>query len=101
MKFALTLFLGFCSAIAIHAQTVSLQELYGFNCTSSGCADGKEPDALIQASDGNFYGVAEYSTTATSVAGGGTIFKMAAAGQVTVLYTFPENPSTGSLRSRP
>jgi uncharacterized repeat protein (TIGR03803 family) len=95
MKFALAILLGFSSAFAIHAQTVSLQELYGFNCTTSGCSDGKEPDALILASDGNLYGVAEYSNTATGVAGGGTIFKMTPAGQVTVLYSFPENQSTG------
>jgi uncharacterized repeat protein (TIGR03803 family) len=95
MKFALALLFGLSSAIATHAQTVSLQELYGFNCTSSSCPDGKEPDALILASDGNFYGVAEYSNAPTGVAGGGTIFKMTPAGQVTVLYTFPENQSTG------
>src|SRR5580692_2582567 len=97
MKLAFALFLGFSSAIAAQAQTVSLQELFGFSCPSiyTPCPDGKEPDALILASDGNFYGVAEYSNTATGGAGGGTIFKMTAAGQVTVLYTFPENQSTG------
>ena len=77
------------------AQTPKLQQLFAFQCNTSGCADGKEPDALILASDGNLYGVAEYSTTPTGVAGGGTIFKMTPAGQITVLYSFPENRTTG------
>jgi len=95
MKLPLGLLLALSVTTAAHAQTLTLQELFGFNCTSTSCPDGKEPDALILASDGNFYGAAEYSNTATGVAGGGTIFKMTAAGQVTVLYTFPENQSTG------
>ncbi len=77
------------------AQTPTLQQLVAFQCNTSGCADGKEPDALILASDGNLYGVAEYSTTPTGVAGGGTIFKMTPAGQITLLYNFPENQNTG------
>ena len=80
---------------AVQAQSPTLQQLFAFNCTTSGCADGRAPDALILASDGNLYGVAEYSNTPTGVAGGGTIFKLTPAGQITVLYTFPENQSTG------
>jgi uncharacterized repeat protein (TIGR03803 family) len=95
MKYALALLMGLSSATGSLAQNVSLQELYGFSCTSSSCPDGKEPDALILASDGNLYGVTEYSNTATGVAGGGAIFKLTPTGQITVLYTFPENQSTG------
>jgi uncharacterized repeat protein (TIGR03803 family) len=76
----------------ICAQTPSLQQLFAFNCTSTSCPDGKEPDALILASDGNLYGTAEYGGTNVN---GGTIFKMTPAGQVTVLYTFPLNTTTG------
>ncbi len=83
------------TALAARAQAPSLQQLFAFACTSTSCPDGKEPDALILASDGNLYGVSEYSNTATGVAGGGTIFKMTPAGQITVLYTFPENQTTG------
>ena len=79
------------AAAVIHAQSPSLQQLHAFNCGSS-CADGKEPDALILASDGNLYGTAEYGGTNVN---GGTIFKMTPAGQVTVLYTFPLNTTTG------
>jgi|HubBroStandDraft_6_1064221.scaffolds.fasta_scaffold24081_3 uncharacterized repeat protein (TIGR03803 family) len=96
LKFLLVVPLfGLTTAALVHPQTPTLQELFGFNCTSTSCPDGKEPDALILASDGNLYGVAEYSNTATGVAGGGTIFKMTPAGQIAVLYTFPENQSTG------
>jgi uncharacterized repeat protein (TIGR03803 family) len=46
--------------------------------------DGAKPDsALIQASDGNFYG-----TTYEGGMGCGTVFKMTAAGTVTVLHSF-------------
>jgi uncharacterized repeat protein (TIGR03803 family) len=88
-----SLLLVLITATTAHAQT--LQQLLAFACTSTSCPDGKEPDALILASDGNLYGVAEYSNTATGVAGGGTIFKMTPADQITVLYTFPENQNTG------
>src|SRR5271169_4660170 len=92
LKFLLVVPLfGLTTAAPVHAQTPTLQDLFTFTCTSTSCPDGKEPDALILASDGNLYGVAEYSNTATGVAGGGTIFKLTPAGQVTVLYTFPEN----------
>jgi uncharacterized repeat protein (TIGR03803 family) len=33
----------------------ALTTLYSF-CTQSNCPDGQEPDALLQAADGNFYG---------------------------------------------
>jgi len=77
------------AATAIHAQTPTLQQLFAFNCGTS-CLDGRAPDALILASDGNLYGTAEYST-----GGGGTIFKLTPSGQITVLYTFPLNTTTG------
>ena len=94
---ALTVLLIAMAATAVNAQSPTLHELFGFSCPSpfTACPDGKEPDALIVASDGNLYGVAEYSNTATGGAGGGTIFKMTPSGQVSVLYTFPENQSTG------
>jgi uncharacterized repeat protein (TIGR03803 family) len=75
--------------IAVFGQTPTLQQLFAFNCSSS-CPDGRSPDALILASDGNLYGAAEYGG-----AGGGIIFKMTPAGQITVLYTFPLNTTTG------
>jgi uncharacterized repeat protein (TIGR03803 family) len=55
--------------------------LYSF----SGLSDGAYPLAgLFQGSDGNFYG----TTSAGGMNDGGTIFKLAPAGVVTVLYPF-------------
>jgi uncharacterized repeat protein (TIGR03803 family) len=92
MLSAVSLLPAFIAPPTINAQTPVLQQLFGFGCTSTSCADGKEPDALILASDGNLYGTAEYGGTNVN---GGTIFKMTPAGQITVLYTFPLNTTTG------
>src|SRR5208282_1277647 len=72
-------------------------------CSQSGCADGADPmGALVQASNGNFYG-----TTYIGGAGnGGTIFEITSAGQLTTLSSFcaprgcndgnaGQNPATG------
>ena len=78
----LLLLLGLISAG--DAQTLDISELFGFSCPNGVCADGSQPTALIQASDGNFYGVAEP-----------TVYKLTAGGQVTVLYTFQQDKQTG------
>jgi uncharacterized repeat protein (TIGR03803 family) len=46
--------------------------------------DGLNPDALIQGTDGNFYG----TTAAGGAHGLGTVFKVTAAGTETLLYSF-------------
>ena len=92
MKRVLALILVLAATLVCHAQTLS--QLYGFAC-SPYCTSGREPDALILASDGNFYGVTEVSATSNGGAGGGTVFKLTPAGQVTVVYNFPENSTTG------
>ena len=54
-------------------------------CSQNGCADGYYPaGALVQATDGNFYGTTEYG----GASGGGTIFKITAGGMLTTLYSF-------------
>ena len=54
-------------------------------------ADGSHSDApLILAGDGNFYG----TTNAGGAYGNGTVFKMTAAGAVTVLHTFSAEDET-------
>lgn len=45
--------------------------------------DGSNPNALIQATDGNFYGTAEFSS-----GGAGTVFKITPTGTLTVLHAF-------------
>lgn len=63
--------------------TGALTTLYNF-CSQSGCADGSNPHgALIQASNGNFYG-----TTSNGATGYGTVFKITPSGTLTTLYTF-------------
>jgi uncharacterized repeat protein (TIGR03803 family) len=68
-----------------------LSTLYSF-CIQSGCPDGQNPEAaLIQGSDGNFYG----TTRAGGSAGGicsdyecGTLFEITPSGTLTTLHSF-------------
>lgn len=80
-----------------------LTTLYSF-CSRQNCADGDEPTgSLVQATDGNFYGTTVYGGTQ----GGGTLFKITAAGQFTLLHTFcsqsncgdGENPAGGLMQA--
>ena len=71
-----------------------LTTLYSF-CSQSGCADGGygvaygAEGALIQATDGNFYGTTSYGgNTSGGTLGFGTIFKITPGGALTTLYTF-------------
>jgi uncharacterized repeat protein (TIGR03803 family) len=50
------------------------------------CLDGQNPSALIQASDGNFYGTTDWGGINDS--NYGTIFKMTPGGALTTLYSF-------------
>jgi uncharacterized repeat protein (TIGR03803 family) len=61
--------------------------LYSF-CSQSNCDDGKSPNYLMQASDGNFYGM--------NAAGGiddqvGLLWQMSSGGSVNVLYGFSDS----------
>lgn len=62
----------------------ALTTLYTF-CLQNGCFDGQNPAGLLQAQDGNFYGI-----TTTGGANGpyGTVFKMNAKGVLTTLHSF-------------
>ena len=92
---------GLCLSASAFGQSLTLNQLFVFSCVSSPpyfCANGAKPVALIQASDGNFYGVTEtsYASHSTTVhLAGGTIFKITASGQFTLLYTFKQNTHTG------
>jgi uncharacterized repeat protein (TIGR03803 family) len=62
----------------------TLTTLHTF-CSASDCADGAFPSGgLIQAKDGNFYGVTVYG----GVLGVGTVFKMTPSGTLTTFYNF-------------
>ncbi|HZT43703.1 MAG TPA: choice-of-anchor tandem repeat GloVer-containing protein [Chthonomonadaceae bacterium] len=56
-------------------------------------ADGANPQALIQAADGNLYGVA----TAGGTCGSCTIFKITTAGHFTTLHSFAADGSDGDV----
>jgi uncharacterized repeat protein (TIGR03803 family) len=72
----------FTFATTAHAQTLTLSQFFAFACQPyPTCPDGANPASIFLSSDGNFYGT-------TGHPNGGTIFKMTAAGQITVLYTF-------------
>jgi uncharacterized repeat protein (TIGR03803 family) len=95
MKGKLTLIVFFAllaaSAYAANPQPVAV---YTFLCTGNAferigsCPDGGRPDALIQGSDGNFYGNAQDSMEGSSTPTGGTVFSLTPAGKFTLLHTF-------------
>jgi hypothetical protein len=95
--------LAVCLSASAFLQSVTLSQLFAFTCqptTPWFCADGAKPVALVQASDGSFYGATEtsYANHSNTVhLTGGTIFKVTPTGHLTLLYTFQQNPTT-SLR---
>lgn len=101
MKLFAVLLAGLCLSTGALGQSLTLNQLFAFSCVSTPpyfCSNGAEPVALIQASDGNFYGVTQtsYASHSNTVhLAGGTIFKITAAGQFTLLYTFKQNTKTG------
>jgi uncharacterized repeat protein (TIGR03803 family) len=67
-----------------------LTTLYSF-CSQANCADGANPGAVVQAIDGNFYGITGGGGSSACNPDGdgcGTVFKINAAGKLTTLYTF-------------
>src|ERR1700722_9246694 len=58
-------------------------------CTQTNCPDGSGPTWLLQANDGNFYGVASDGGTND----GGTLFEMTPGGTLTTLYNFCSQPN--------
>jgi uncharacterized repeat protein (TIGR03803 family) len=70
----------------------AMKTLYSF-CSQSGCPDGENPTGgLIQATDGNFYGLAGGG----GVNGAGTVFKITPSGTLTTLYNFcPQGDCAG------
>jgi uncharacterized repeat protein (TIGR03803 family) len=61
-----------------------LTQFYAF-CSLPGCSDGSSPVAgLVQASDGNLYG----TTSSGGANGGGTVFRITLARQLTTVYSF-------------
>lgn len=83
--------------VAAPAQTTGpvITQLFAFPCNASDvCLDGYFPIELIESADGNFYGAAAAGGAGMNAQG--TIFKITPAGQLSVIYSFAENPD-GSL----
>jgi uncharacterized repeat protein (TIGR03803 family) len=57
-------------------------------CSLSECADGDMPSALVQATDGNFYGTTYGGGRSKNGEEDGTIFEITAGGALTTLYNF-------------
>jgi uncharacterized repeat protein (TIGR03803 family) len=85
-----------------------LTTLYSF-CSQTNCVDGETPyAALVQGTNGNFYGTTRIGGTSTSLLCGklgcGTIFEITPNGKLTTLYSFcaqklncPDGESPNSL----
>src|SRR5579862_5033666 len=83
--------------VALAAPAATAQQpvtvLYSF----AGGPDGANPDAaLIQATDGNFYG-----TTRDGVSDFGTVFQMTPSGTVTFLHSFTGGTTDGASPRAP
>ncbi|HLV79315.1 MAG TPA: choice-of-anchor tandem repeat GloVer-containing protein [Chthonomonadaceae bacterium] len=63
--------------------------LYAFK---GGTSDGKSPSVLIQASDGNLYGITQQGGASNN----GTVFKLTLSGTETILHSFAGGASDGS-----
>lgn len=82
-----TKFGGASSEGAIYKITTSgaFTPFYSF-CAQSGCADGSEPiAALLEASNGNFYGTTYFGGAINS----GAVFTITPGGALTTLHSFP------------
>jgi len=71
--------------LAMASPPLTLTTLHSFDFT-----DGESPSALVQGTDGNFYGTTYYggSNTSCSNLGCGTVFKITPAGTLKTLYNF-------------
>jgi uncharacterized repeat protein (TIGR03803 family) len=61
----------------------TLTTLHNF-CAQSGCPAGEGPTGLVQATNGDFYGVTNYAGANSA----GTVFKITPAGRLTTVYSF-------------
>jgi uncharacterized repeat protein (TIGR03803 family) len=72
-----------CGTVFEVTSAGKLTTIYNF-CSRTNCADGALPNALVLATNGNFYGTTQTGGTN----GGGTVFEITPAGKLTTLYRF-------------
>jgi uncharacterized repeat protein (TIGR03803 family) len=76
--------------------TGTLTTLHSF-CEQPSCTDGNEPSWLVQATDGDFYGITVQGGRHNACSGGcGTLFKITPAGKLSTLHSFGGTASEGS-----
>jgi uncharacterized repeat protein (TIGR03803 family) len=97
-RVSFALFFGLSLGPAVHAAIPKPDPVYTFICkgnlTSGGsCPNGGRPNAILQGSDGNFYGAAWDSQEGDSQPNGGTIFSLTPSGTLTVLHRFLPGPN--------
>lgn len=83
---------GGCGSVFKMTPNGTLTTLYSF-CAQNNCPDGNNPRALIQATNGDFYG----TTKSGGANGAGTIFQVAPNGAVRAVYSFPTGSESGSV----
>ena len=77
-----------CGTIFTTTPSGGLTTLYQF-CSQTGCTDGTQPmGTLVQANDGNFYGITNGGGRSSCTSACGTIFKVSPTGSFTTLHTF-------------
>ena len=83
---------GNCGTVFKMTRSAVVTTLYSF-CTQANCTDGNVPNsALLQATDGNFYGTTFLGGTNY---GAGTVFRITPSGILTTIYNFcPTSPCT-------
>ena len=86
---------GGCGTVFRISASGSYATLYSFVGSPS---DGSQPAAaLVQGSDGNFYGTTYGGGTSTNCSGGcGTVFQISPSDSYATLYSFVGSPSDGS-----
>lgn len=79
---------GTCGTVFKITLQGTLTTLHSF-CTQSNCPDGATPvDALVQATDGNFYGTTFGGGAGCGGVGCGTVFKITPSGTLTTIHRF-------------
>ncbi len=74
---------GTCGTVFKLTAGGTLTTLYDF-CPHPNCADGDSPTALVQATNGDFYGTTAYGGASNY----GTVFKITEGGKLTTLHSF-------------